>query len=182
MKLVTNCNIPLQKRTLKLAMENAIDLLFCGKPDAFVATETGVHRATITRWRLHYPLFIAELNRRRSEVWSNGADRLRSLIPEALEVLDAEMANAESSNRLKAAVEVLKLATPGSAVRGPIDADEVIRSFVDQRRESGRGTQRDSLLDTMSGLKSYDRHYAEVEAELYAACSDVGEAEKIEHP
>ena len=178
----TKSDTLLQTRTLTVVQLNAIDALASGKNDSAVAEAVGAHRTTITRWRLYHPVFIAELNRRRSEVWSNGADRLRSLIPEALEVLDAEMANAESSNRLKAAVEVLKLATPGSAVRGPIDADEVIRSFVDQRRESGRGTQRDSLLDTMSGLKSYDRHYAEVEAELYAACSDVGEAEKIEHP
>jgi len=159
-------------------MENAIDLLVCGKPDAVVATETGVHRTTITRWRLYHPLFIAELNRRRSEVWSNGADRLRSLIPEALGVLASVMADTESPNRLKAAVEVLKLATPGIAVPGPKDADEIIRSIVDQRRERVRN-RHDSFLDTINGLKEYDQHYAEVEAELYAAGSDANDAETV---
>jgi len=33
----------------------------------------------------------------------------------------------------------------------------------------------DSFLDTINGLKDYDQHHAEVEAELYAACSDAAE-------
>ncbi len=168
----TKCDTMLQTRTLTVVQLNAIDALASGKNDMDVAEAVGAHRTTISRWRLYHPEFIAELNRRRLEVWSNGADRLRAMIPEALEVLAAEMANAESPNRLKAAVEVLKLATPGTAIYGPMDADEVVRSIVDQRRESGRGTQRNSMLDTMNGLKSYDEHFADVEAELYAACAE----------
>jgi len=171
----TKSDTLLQTRTLTVVQLNAIDALASGKNDTAVAETVGAHRTTVTRWRLYHPVFIAELNRRRSEVWANGADRLRAMIPEALEVLAAEMANAESPNRFKAAVEVLKLATPGTAVCGPMEADEVVRSIVDQRRESGRDTQRDSFLDSMNGLKSYDKHFAEVETELYAVCSETVE-------
>jgi len=56
-----------------------------------------------------------------------------------------------------------------------MEADEVVRSIVDQRRESGRDTHRDSFLDSMNGLKSYDKHFAEVETELYAVCFEPAE-------
>ena len=109
----TKCDTMLQTRTLTVVQLNAVDALASGKNDKDVAEAVGAHRTTVTRWRLYHPAFIAELNRRRLEVWSNGADRLRAMIPVALA---AEMAMAESPNRLKAVVEVLKLATPGIAI------------------------------------------------------------------
>jgi len=181
MKHATKSNTSLQKRTITIVMENAIDLLVCGKSDAVVATETGVHRTTITRWRLYHPPFIAELNRRRAEVWTNGADRLRAMIPEALEVLASVMANEHSPYRVKAAVEVLKLATPGTAILGPMDPDAVIRSVVDLQRATAERNRPDVFQNASNGVKSYDKHCAEVEAELYAASSDTPETETAQH-
>ena len=54
----------------------------------------------------------AELNRRRKELWSERTERLRSLIPKALEVLEREL---EGKRGLQAAMYILKvcLCRPG---------------------------------------------------------------------
>src|SRR6516162_5854945 len=104
---------------------SAIDLLASGKTDKETAELLGLSRTCITKWRLYSPEFQATLNRRRAEVWGAGIDRLRSLIPKALDALAEEVASKESPNRFKAAVELLKLAQlpSGTAGIGPTDAE-----------------------------------------------------------
>ena len=48
---------------------NAIDLLPPGKTDTEAAELLGLHRTTVTKWRLYDPVFQAALNRRRAEAW-----------------------------------------------------------------------------------------------------------------
>ena len=66
----------------------------------------------------------AELNVRRQELWTGTADRLRALLPKALEVLEQEL---EGENRLQAAVHVLKSCRLYGAElpSGSIDAAEI---------------------------------------------------------
>lgn len=76
--------------------------------DREAAEAAGVNRVTVTNWRNHSPLFAAELNRRRQELWACSADRLRSLLPRALDTLDEEMKTGK--DRARIALEVLRLA------------------------------------------------------------------------
>lgn len=71
-----------------------------------VAATIGEHTATVSEWREDNPAFIAEVNRRRREAWATAQDRLRALVPQALDAL----AEAVEAGDLKASVEVLKAA------------------------------------------------------------------------
>ena len=56
---------------------------------------------------MYHPGFRAELNRRRREVWGSAVDRLRMLLPRALDRLEAALDGPEG---WKVAVQVIKLA------------------------------------------------------------------------
>src|SRR3954471_21019948 len=91
------------KRGPTMPQLNAIDLLAAGKTDKETAELLNLSRTCITKWRLYDPVFQAALNQRRAEVWTVGINRLRSLIPKALDVLAEELENRDSPHRLKAA-------------------------------------------------------------------------------
>src|SRR5262245_42807538 len=93
---------------LTVEQQNAVDLLVTGRTDAEAADAVGVHRVTITRWRLHDAHFQAALNRRRQEVWGESLDRLRALVPQALAVLEERLAS--ETDGLRAAIQIVRLA------------------------------------------------------------------------
>src|SRR5579871_129127 len=95
------------QRELSIRQQNAIDLLVTGKRDSEAGEAVGVHRVTVTKCRLYDPLFQAELNRRRAELWGTAAERLRAMLPKALDAIEAELTNTE--NRLAAAFQVVRL-------------------------------------------------------------------------
>jgi hypothetical protein len=92
---------------LTIEQQNAIDLLVQGETDAATAEVVRVNRSTVTKWRLYDPHFQAELNRKRTEVWGNSVDRLRGLLPRALDALEEELRGGKQ--RWRAAVEILRL-------------------------------------------------------------------------
>jgi hypothetical protein len=61
---------------LTVAQQNAVDLLATGKTDTEVSELLDVNRVTVTHWRCYDPLFQAELNRRRTEIWASGIHKL----------------------------------------------------------------------------------------------------------
>jgi hypothetical protein len=79
-------------RQLSIEQENAIEHLLQGKSDAAAAEAVGVSRQTIWEWRNRNPLFIAELNRQRSEMWREARERLKSLANRALDVVELRSA------------------------------------------------------------------------------------------
>jgi hypothetical protein len=87
---------------------NAIGLLLAGKTDSEAAKEVGVTRQTMNGWRNHNARFVAELNRRREEVWRAGIERLRSLVGEAIGVLESGLHADDERVRIQTAVHVLK--------------------------------------------------------------------------
>ena len=100
---------------LTLKQQNAVDLLIQGHSDRAVAEAVGVTRQTVCDWRNHNPAFIAELNRRRQDLWSSHADRLRRLADKAIKVLELDLMEAHphpSESQLKlrqaAAVHILR--------------------------------------------------------------------------
>jgi hypothetical protein len=157
-------------RTPTLPQLNAIDLLAAGKTDQETADLLELHRTTVTKWRLYDPVFQAALNRRRAEVWgAAAADRLRSLIPKALDALADALEDRANPNRLKAAGEVLRLVplAKDALHGGPTDPEEIVRAVVRQRRNRAPGTL-DRLLDDGKGLPPLDQHVEQVWSELEA--------------
>jgi hypothetical protein len=113
------------KRGLTLAQQSAVDLLAGGKNDTQAAELLGLSRTTVTKWRLYDPEFQAAL------------DRLRALIPKALDVLAAGLECNHLPRQVKAAAEVLRLARLPSAALGIglTSAEEIVRQVVSRQRE-----------------------------------------------
>ncbi|MDD5735842.1 MAG: helix-turn-helix domain containing protein, partial [Methanothrix soehngenii] len=65
-------------RQLSQEQMNAIEHLLQGKSDRAVSEAVGVARQTVWEWRNNDVLFIAELNRQRSEMWQEAHQRLKS--------------------------------------------------------------------------------------------------------
>ncbi len=123
----------------------AVDLVASGLTDAEVADEVGVDRATVWRWRARSPWFEAAVNGRREEVWGAARDRLRALVPLALDALEEGLA-LEAPHRARTALEVLKLTGIGALPSevGPTDAESIIEARVVARR-------RDPLRELLDG-------------------------------
>jgi len=118
------------KRQQGLTIEqlNAIDILITGQTDQAVADAVGVSRPTVTSWRLYDPYFQAELNKRRRETWGVAADRLRSLLPKALDVIEREI----DGGSYRAALELIKLAGLGDV--GEIGSDDAAEIIKEQKK------------------------------------------------
>ena len=114
------------RHALSVEQLNAVDLLVTGKSDREVAKVVGVSRQTVCGWRLYDPYFQAELNKRRKEVWGASLDKLRSLLPKALEVVERELEGGDNS--LRAALKVLEMANFAGLTRdvGSEDPEEII--------------------------------------------------------
>ena len=93
------CNLTIQQRA-------AVDLLALGNTVTSVAEQVGVARQTVSEWLNQNPAFEAAVNQRRQELWDNLTDRLRAILPNALDVLE----QAVKQGSIKAAIEVLKAA------------------------------------------------------------------------
>jgi len=117
---------------LTLTQQNAIDLLAAGKNDTDTAAVLELNRVTVTRWRLYSPGFRAALADQRAAIWGASADRLRALLPKALDALTEALEEADQSDRVAVALGVLKLAGPLPLVPNePPDAEEILRRGID---------------------------------------------------
>ncbi len=163
-------------RTPTLPQLNAIDLLAAGKTDTETADLLKLHRTTVTKWRLYDPVFQAALNRRRAEIWGAAADRLRSLIPKALDVLADALDTQMSFTDVKAAVAVLRLAAPtgGALAIGPTDPEAIVRAIVQKRRDSAPDPLDEALDDR--DLPPLAEHVEQVWTELEAKALEPGPA------
>ena len=147
----TNDYSPLQNARLTVAQENAVDALVAGRKDADAAALVGVNRVTVTRWRLYNPHFRAALNERRQAIWAASLDRLRSLVPLALEAVSDALKDSDSPNRLEAAIALLKLLKLDLGPTGPTDPAEIVRGMVEEKRQNARGFMAD-IDDNRKGL------------------------------
>ena len=118
---------------LTVEQQNAIDLLVTGKSDQETAGAVGVNRVTVTKWRLYDVWFQAELNRRRQDLWGAAAERLRGMLPKALEVLEGQLGDPD--RKLTAAVQVVKLAGLERLgyPRGETDPEAILSNLARQR-------------------------------------------------
>lgn len=123
------------KREQGLTIEqlNAIDLLVEGKTDQEVADKINVNRVTVTKWRNYDIYFQAELNKRRKEIWGASIDKMRALVPKAIERLEKEF---DSKYGWKIALEIIKLAGLESNLIkniGHDDADKILTELAEKR-------------------------------------------------
>lgn len=121
------------RQTLTTGQLNAIDRLVTGATDSEAADVAGVTRQTVNGWRRHNPMFKAELNRRREAIMGASVDRLRALLPVALDTLERELKGGE--NGWKAALKILEIGGTGSPSKiGPTDSHEFLRDRAEARR------------------------------------------------
>jgi hypothetical protein len=126
----------------------------------------------VARWRLYDPVFQATLNACRAETWQASIDRLRSMIPQALDTLAEELGRADNPDRCKLALDLLRLAKlPDIAPQGPADPETIVRQAVNGERELARSPL-DDVVDGHKGLPGYEAHLARKWAELEARAAD----------
>lgn len=140
---------------LTLAQQNAVDLLAAGKNDTETADALKVNRVTVTRWRLYSPEFRAALADQRAAIWGASADRLRALLPKALDALADALQHAD--DKVTVALAVLKLAGPLPLPPiDPTEGEEYVRQQVERERERARNAN--ESLDAMYNLPSTEDH------------------------
>lgn len=121
---------------LTIEQQKAIETLLTGASDREAAEAVGVNRETVTKWRLYHPAFQAELNYRRQELYEGNADKLRSLVPEAVIVLEGALKDTENpAGRTKAALEILKMVGfCAESIRpsGETSAEEIMKKAAER--------------------------------------------------
>jgi hypothetical protein len=121
---------PDKNRQLSIEQENAVEHLLQGQSDRAVAEAAGVSRQTVWEWRNHDPLFIAELNRQRFEMWQEARERLKSLANRALDVVELQLDSEDPKASLAAAKYILQgtrlLGETELRVGGPTTPEGVI--------------------------------------------------------
>jgi hypothetical protein len=93
---------------LTIEQERALELLMLGRNDTEVAKELDLARQSVWTWRSKNPKFIAELNRRRMELYYANMSRLKAMIGQALDVVETSLRDGNADRALKAAQYVLK--------------------------------------------------------------------------
>jgi hypothetical protein len=148
---------------LTLDQQNAVDLIAAGATDTEAAQKLNLNRVTVTRWRCYSPTFRATLAVRRREVWGAAADRLRALLPKALNVLAEAL---EGEDRVPAALALLKLAGPLPLVcADATDPDAYVQAEADREADGPHSTA-ERLKLTMRGLDP-DEHLTRARARLH---------------
>src|SRR5262249_10187699 len=128
-----------QRRELNTQQQAVIELLSTGKTDQQAAETLSLPAERVTKWRLYDPIFQAALNDRSAEVWQASIDRLRSILPQALNTLVEELSRADNPNRCKLALDILRLAKLSDiAPQGPADPETIVRQAVDWERQQAR--------------------------------------------
>ena len=96
-------------RQLNVKQDNAITLILQGSTDNEVAKSIEVSRQTVNDWKNNNIFFIAELNRRRNEIWNSQLEQFRNMVARALAVLEEDL-QEENERRLRqsAAIHILK--------------------------------------------------------------------------
>jgi len=106
--------------------DQAMMVLLRGGGVQDAADAAGVARQTVSTWLHTDDRFIAELNRRRSLIWSSYADQLRALVVDALGVLADQLRGDDPAVARQVALTILKAsAGVDLAAVGPVDPERV---------------------------------------------------------
>ena len=94
----------------------AIELLVLGTPLRRICEILRIDPKTLYRWRNRDADFVAELDRRRQLAWDAAADRMRSLLEPAVQVLAEQLEDPFDATRFRAASTILRLSNVRAAV------------------------------------------------------------------
>ena len=160
------------RRELSAQEQAVVELLAAGKTDKQTAESLSLPAELVTKWRLYDPVFQAALNACWVEGWQASIDRLRSMIPQALDTLAEELNRADNPDRCKLAVNILRLAKlPDITPQGPADPETIVRQAVNRERQQARGPLED-MVEDRKGLPGYEEHLAWKWAELEVRAAD----------
>lgn len=173
-----------QDKTRQLSIEqaNALEHLLQGQSDRAVADAVGVARQTIWEWRNHDPLFIAELNRQRVELWAEARERLKSLANHALDVVELHLDSDDPKASLAAAKYILQgvrlLGETDLPKEGPTTPEDVImkdlRSEARQELAAKDGPAMLGLFDPFMEEELSTRVEDLAKSKLQKAMSEAG--------
>src|SRR4051794_33729170 len=93
--------------SLNEKQQAALRLLIEGKTFSAVAEAVGVTRRTLYTWR-EDPDFAEELQRRREELWSDAAERLRAMVHSSLDIFQEHLSDPYDRARFRAANAILR--------------------------------------------------------------------------
>jgi hypothetical protein len=156
------------QRELSEQQQAAVELLAAGKTDREAAQTLNLPGDSVAKWRMHDPVFQAALNACRAEAWRAGIDRLRSMVPKALDALADELNRPDNPERCKIALDILRLAKlTDISPHGPEEPETIVRLAVNRERQEARGPL-DTLTEKHKGLPEYDEHLARKWDELEA--------------
>ena len=144
--------------TLSEQQQTAVALIIGGKNYQETADILGVNRSTVSQWANHDPAFMAEVNRRRQDLWREVTDGIRALAPKALAVLREEL-EKEGSTRLQAAVHVLRATGLYGAIPPPGPTDPRAIALERQLKEDDAAHAAEDAELTMK-RKQWDRTLA----------------------
>ena len=96
--------------TYKLTPQQAaaVDALAFGATVTDAAETVKVSRQTVSEWLHHNAAFQAALHARQRELWQGYVERLRSLVPKAMDTLEAAVSDEQQG--VAVAVHILKAA------------------------------------------------------------------------
>ncbi len=100
---------PDESRQLSPQQQAAVPLLLQGKTVTAVARDISVTRQTVSAWLNSDATFMAELNAERFSLWQGNKERLRALIPKAIDVLERGLDSADDKVSQAAARDILKV-------------------------------------------------------------------------
>ena len=120
-----------RQKELSVRQANAIDLLLTGKTDSEVAKAVRVTRQTVNGWRNGNPEFMVELSARRVSLWEAQDDRIRDLVPQAVDLLRTKI----QDGNLAAAVQLLKSAGFYSGDRRPSRPGDAAEIYARMERD-----------------------------------------------
>lgn len=166
-------------RQLSQEQMNAIENLLLGKSDRAAAETVGVSRQTICEWRNHDPLFIAELNRQRSELWSEAHQRLKSMANRALDAVELQLDSGDPKASLAAARFILQgtrlLGESDLPRNGPMTPEAVI---MERLRSEARQelTEEDKQNKPRYPMLEFEPFRAEVELDFANRVEDLAKS------
>ena len=138
----------------------AADMLADGTPEADVADELDVERSRLEAWVDEHPYFEGALNRRREAKQRETADRLRSLLPKALDALEEHLEGGDVSP--EAAMKLLEMAGYDQfrdMFAGKTDGEAILKAEAQARA----GDEFEVINDLMDGV---DQEQDALEQEL----------------
>ena len=138
--------------TLSQSQLSVIDLLSLGATITAAAEAIGVSRQTVSEWFNQSVGFQAALNHRRAELWAEQSDRLRGLLPKALDTVERTL-KSEGPESLKAALAIIRVAKIELEPSWPVDVEEI--ETMEAERKS------DLVLRRLSASYGFSDHDAQ---------------------